>query len=636
VRLRILLAGLTILLTGTLLPAQISGDVMGVHNLGPGSKSPVTGARPDSCAYCHAPHSGLNTGLWNQKLTTQVYTVYGSNTEKNKGAQPTLGSDSNHCLSCHDGTVAVGQTVAYGTVTINGQMSAADKFNNPTGNLQSSHPFSLTLPLQDNPGLVATLKSNGTTADPTGAVKLIKGNVECTSCHDPHVQAKDLVSQNFLVKDGSNGQLCLACHDPSRQVSGQVNRLADWSTSVHAVATSNKISPQALLGSYPTVAADACISCHAPHNAGGTAALLRGQNEQDCIACHNGGSNISSMAPYANVFAEYATPKVGHPFPGMTGSTGQHDANETVLLNNNRHATCVDCHSAHGSQAVGIFPPPPLIRVSQRNVAGINASDGTSSLTPAINQYESCLRCHGASSTKQTLTIYGYAPVRAISAGDPLNLIPQFAVTATSSHPVMHARSSSLPQPSLLPNMLNLDGIKQGRAMGTQILCTDCHNSDDNRESGGSGANGPHGSRWTHILERRYEFSHAAAPGQLISNLFPNPDLSVIGPYGLCGKCHDLGNQIVKNTSWRQHARHISDGFSCSTCHTAHGMGAASGAISGERLVNFDLNVVATNGSVLSYNHAANSCVLVCHQEAHNPDGTVTPASARRGPVVRK
>ena len=79
----------------------------------------------------------------------------------------------------------------------------------------------------------------------------------------------------------------------------------------------------------------------------------------------------------------------------------------------------------------------------------------------------------------------------------------------------MHASSSSLPQPSLLPNMLNLDGIKQGRAMGTQILCTDCHNSDDNREFGGTGANGPHGSKWTHILERRYEFSQARAPGQL-------------------------------------------------------------------------------------------------------------------------
>ena len=79
----------------------------------------------------------------------------------------------------------------------------------------------------------------------------------------------------------------------------------------------------------------------------------------------------------------------------------------------------------------------------------------------------------------------------------------------------MHTRSSAFPQPSLLPNMLNLDGVTQGRAMGTQILCTDCHNSDDNREFGGTGANGPHGSRWTHILERRYEFSQAiyAGPG---------------------------------------------------------------------------------------------------------------------------
>ena len=56
---------------------------MGVHNLGPGSKSPVTGARSDSCSYCHAPHSGLN-GLWNQKLTTQTYTMYETNTAKNK------------------------------------------------------------------------------------------------------------------------------------------------------------------------------------------------------------------------------------------------------------------------------------------------------------------------------------------------------------------------------------------------------------------------------------------------------------------------------------------------------------------------------------------------------------------------
>ena len=75
-------------------------------------------------------------------------------------------------------------------------------------------------------------------------------------------------------------------------------------------------------------------------------------------------SNVSPMATYANVFPEYAKPKVGHPFPT---STNPHDAAEATLLNNNRHATCVDCHNAHGSQAVGTaFPPPPLIRISQK------------------------------------------------------------------------------------------------------------------------------------------------------------------------------------------------------------------------------------------------------------------------------
>ena len=609
--------------------AQISGDVLGMHSLGPGTPSPIAGARPDACAYCHAPHSGLNRGLWNQKLTTQTYTTYTSDTEKNAGTQPTLGRSSNQCLSCHDGTVAVGNTVAYGQVTTRGSMFTQDVFG---GNMQSSHPFSLVLPLKDTVDLAASLAASGKTADTTGAVRLINGNVECISCHNPHVQAKDPVSRNFLVKDGSSGQLCLACHDPARQMSGQVNPLSDWALSAHALST-DKISPTAQLGSYATVAGDACISCHTPHNASGPARLLRGQNEQDCIACHN-GANVSPMPAYANVFAEYATPKVGHPFPS---STNQHDAAEATLLNNNRHATCVDCHNGHGSETVGVFPPPPLIRISQKDIAGLSASDGTSILAPAINQYENCLRCHGASSGKQVQPIYGYFPTRAVAAGDPLNLIPQFATSATSSHPVTHTSNSTSPQPSLLANMLNLDGATQGRAMGTQILCSDCHNSDDNREFGGSGANGPHGSKWTHILERRYEFSQTATPGGQITNLFPNPDLSVTGPYGLCGKCHNLSSQIVKNTSWSQHSSHINAGFTCSTCHTAHGMGATSGAISGERLVNFDVNVVAPNGgAAISYSRAANTCVLVCHQVAHNSDGTVSQAILRRGPVIKK
>ena len=407
---------------GTLL-AQVTGDVIGLHDLGRGSKSPITGARPDFCTYCHEPHNGLGKApLWNQKLTVQSYSLYTSDTEVNRGKQPVMGADSNLCLSCHDGTVAPGTTVAFGNVTMSGSMYNYDVF----GSLQPSHPIALALPLKDNIDLISSLASSGKTGDPTGAIRLIHNNIECTTCHNGHVMAKDIISQNFLVRDSSSGQMCLACHDPTRQIAGKVNPLADWSTSAHALVK-NKLSPQANVGSYTTVAQDACIGCHAPHNAQGPVRLLRGANEQDCVACHNGGTNITPAPP--SVFAEYASPKVGHPFPT---ATAPHDAAESTLLNNNRHATCVDCHNGHGSAQVSIFPPPPQVRLSQKDAAGIGANDGISVVDPIVNQYENCFRWHGISSGKAIRPIYGYLPSRASSAGDPLNIIPQLSASAAS------------------------------------------------------------------------------------------------------------------------------------------------------------------------------------------------------------
>jgi len=610
-----------VLLAAMAVQAQINSDVIGIHNLGPGTQAPVSGGLSGACYYCHAPHSGvstntLSTPLWNQTLTTQTYTPYTSSTYVETGnAQPPLGQDSNLCLSCHDGTVAPGLTKAYGKISMAGTMYGSDVFGT---NLQGSHPFSLVLPLKDSPDLVSTLVSQGKTADPTGAVKLVNGNIECTSCHSAHVQATDTVVKDFLVRDSSSGQMCLACHDPNRAVSGQVNHIAGWSTGIHALAQ-NKTTNHPSVGGYSTIAQNACESCHSQHESVGQLRLLRGVNEQDCMACHNGGSNVSPAAP--NVFSEYATPKVGHPIPAGNNT---HDAAEAVLLNQNRHSTCVDCHESHAAQQVPTFPLPPVIRLSQNLIAGISAADGVTVLQPAVNQFENCLRCHGNSTGKVVNPIYGYLPVRAASAGDPLNVIPQFATSATSSHPVTHDSNSALPQPSLLNYMLFLDGVTQGRVMGARILCTDCHNADDNREFGGAGPNGPHGSKWTHILERRYEFSQAATPGGLITNLFPSPDLSAAGPYALCGKCHNLSN-ILSNASFSEHARHINDGFSCSACHTSHGMGGQNPNISGERMVNFDVNVVAQNGGTpISYSRATNSCALVCHNQAHSMPGSLS------------
>src|SRR5579862_6685697 len=630
----VLASACVVLLAQSLAFSQVPADVLGMHNLSLPSGASVYSQGSLGCTFCHAPHSGLGgtTPLWNQKLSTKSYVPYSSTTDPNQGnTQPTLGVTSSLCLSCHDGTVGVGQSAAYGQLPTVGSMNSMDSFGTT---LTGSHPFSLVMPMKDASNLQASLVSQGKTADPTGAVKLIKGNVECTSCHDPHVQNIDKIAQNFLVRDSSSAQMCLACHDPNRVVQGQVNPLAGFTNSIHQTAT-NQVSPDAHVGSYATVGVNACGSCHMGHNSVSPARLLRPATPaapsydpvtQSCMTCHAGGTYVSPVAP--NIMVEVA--KTSHPLPA---GNNFHDASETAVLNSNRHATCVDCHSPHASNPEGQYTAPPGIRPPQQGATGVSALDGITTIIPAVNQYETCLRCHGTSVGKQRMLIYGYSPMRVVSAADPLNIIPEFSTTATSSHPLTHPRSSPLPQPSLLVNMLTEAGLASGRLVGTQLFCTDCHNSDDNREFGGTGANGPHGSKWTHLLERRYEFSQTPAPGQLITNLYPNPDVTVNGPYAMCGKCHDLPNNVLANTSWNQHALHVSQyGFSCSVCHTSHGMGASSPNVTGERLVNFDANVVAPNGSApIAYNRATNTCALTCHNATHNGNGSVSGISKPKG-----
>jgi hypothetical protein len=255
---------------------------------------------------------------------------------------------------------------------------------------------------------------------------------------------------------------------------------------------------------------------------------------------------------------------------------------------------------------------------------GINGTDGTTIMTPAANQFENCFRCHGNSQGKVAdVNKYGYLPNRLVATGnDQLNVFNQMNQTYGSSHPVTHDATGNQ-QLSLRANMLKFDG-SVGRSMGTRIFCTDCHNSDDNRESGGAGPNGPHGSSWTHILERQYTISTAASPGTKITNPIVNPDLSSTGPYALCAKCHDLSQVVSNNSTFAQHGLHIVEqGVSCSVCHTAHGMGGQNANISGQRLINFDVNVVAQNGSTpITYvRGATSSCTLTCHEHQHNASG---------------
>jgi hypothetical protein len=616
-----------VLLFAALTGAQINPttDILGVHDMSSGA-SPMHGQNANACIYCHAPHNALSSpALWNQTLSTSQYILHPDSTST-PSAPTKVGAASVRCLSCHDGSVGVGRTVGFGALQMTGTLRT-----NLGTQLEGSHPFSMQPQLKDSATLVSTLAASHTTKDK--AVSLVENNIECPTCHDVHNQYKDLRSPKFLVRDNAESRLCFACHDVNaRTVGGINNSLVAWPNSAHALSTV-AVAPKAQLGGYSTVKELACSNCHSSHNALGIGLLRKNPNlpansdetSQACLTCHDGSDNLAQ--PLLNVIGAF-NGQQGHPF---SDAGNPHGMNEPAVLDRNRHATCADCHNSHAAQPTNSFSSTPDLRPSQIGVAGVRM-DGVVVAT-ASYQYENCLRCHGASQNKQSLPAYGYMPARALFSGDTLDVSLQFAHGATSSHPVMRD-ATNLARPSLLKAMWNIGSTVQGRPMSPRILCTDCHNNDNAREFGGTGPNGPHGSKNDHILERQYVMSRVgtgASPGTTIVNLNPKPVLSSApaSPYALCAKCHNL-DYINSSQSWRGHGQHIQEGFSCSVCHSAHGVPAGTSSVSGSGLVSFDMNVVGSNNNLpVSYN--GSTCTLRCHEVAHpvDPNTFSRPRSAR-------
>jgi predicted CXXCH cytochrome family protein len=602
-----------VLLLAALTAAQTTPttDVLGVHDLSSGA-SPMHGPNANACIYCHAPHNALSVAqLWNQTLSTNEYILYPGST--NTPSAPTrVGTASQQCLSCHDGSVGVGRTVGIGTLQMTGSLRATMGTQ-----LDGSHPFSMQPQLKDDATLVATLVASHTTKDST--VSLVENNIECRTCHDVHNQYKDPRSPEFLVRDNTGSALCFACHDVSaRTVGGINNSLTGWPTSAHALATA-AVAPKAQLGGYSTVNEFACSNCHGSHNALGLGLLRKNPNRpaniddtsQACFRCHDGSDNL--VQPILNVTGAF-NGQQGHPF---SDASNPHAVNEPVVLDHNRHTSCADCHDSHAARPTIAFSATADLRPSQIGVAGVTVD--RAAVSSATYQYENCLRCHGTSQNKQSLPAFGYMPARALFSGDTLDVSLQFAHGAASSHPVMRD-ATNLARPSLLKSMWNIGSTVPSRALNLRILCTDCHNNENNREFGGTGPNGPHGSKNDHILERQYlmnTVAPGASPGTVIANLNPHPilDSAPASPYALCAKCHDL-NYINSSASWSEHGRHIQDGFSCSVCHSAHGVPAGTSSITGKAMVSFDMNVVGSNNNLpVSYN--GSGCTLVCHARPH-------------------
>jgi predicted CXXCH cytochrome family protein len=397
--------------------------------------------------------------------------------------------------------------------------------------------------------------------------------------------------------------------------------LSGWTGSVHRTAA-NATAGGALFGPYGDVASDACLSCHQSHNAapGSPARLLRGAEEAACSQCHS-GTDLSP--PIADVMGEF-NKSYSHP---VVTVSGLHDAAENAFpLNTNRHSECVDCHNSHAASNTGGSTVPPGLQSSLLGASGVDQATGAVALRPASHEYEICFKCHANSTSKPQdgpgYANYGRTPVRQTysSVVDPHNIRLDFN-TALARHPVTQPRYlAAAAVPSLRPAIVNLDG-STGRSLGagTYIYCGDCHNNDAARGSGGTGPNGPHGSNYPHLLERRYEVETVPGTGVTYSG-------GTTGTYALCDKCHDITNSILQNQSFTSASGHslhvVTEHSACSTCHATHGIQGGS-ATNNKSLVNFDTGIVTPSSSGLLYYQSTGThsglCYLTCHGQNHNP-----------------
>jgi predicted CXXCH cytochrome family protein len=545
------------------------------HNLsvsGPGGIKATT--ETEICVFCHVPHqASVLAPLWNRRNPDAApsYTPYASSTAKGTMGQPN--GSSLLCLSCHDGTIALGELLSRGAtnVSMTGTgISATGVLTGGTGligrDLSDDHPVSFAYTAALAAG------SGGELVSPTvltGKVKLdASGQMQCSSCHDAH----DNTNGKFLVMSNTASALCISCHTK-----------AGWSTGSHATsaATWNGLGTNPWLHtSGLTVAANACENCHQPHTAGGKARLLNSvTDETNCYTCHT-GNVAGKTAPAKNMQTEM-TKISGH---NVASYSGIHDPTEANVVNS-RHVECADCHNPHQTNATAgtttAVTGSPVLPGALKGVKGVNISG--MAVTSVTNEYEVCFRCHGDSSGKRASTI-----TRAIPSGatGENNVRMEFQTGNASFHPVAGVGTNTT-VPSLIAPLTT----------ASTMTCSSCHNNETS-----TGPKGPHGSTISPLLERAYTTTDNTTESA--------------AAYALCYKCHNRSSIIADNVagSFKYHGLHLGSGVRapCSACHDPHGVSTNN------HLINFDSTIVTGARTFLDTGANKGSCNLTCHTKNHS------------------
>ncbi len=637
----LLVTGMALLLTSAALgqsyanPKAVIGSS---HDFSSSSPAPYkSSSQTEVCIFCHTPHNANpKAPLWNHANSGASYTLYTSSTLKATMGQPLTTDSDKLCLGCHDGTVALGNTVNDGSIPF--QNSVTTLPNNIRAyigtNLGDDHPTAFVPVLPTLPAFPQVQ------APPTGdPVTLPAGRVQCTSCHEAHEESRDATEKRFLIKGNSASAICLSCH-VLQNASGAPNpwswngskgQVTNHATAANTYNTVTNDGGVTWLGShtgYTTTATNGCEACHRPHTAHNVSQLEKGATDQVCFQCHDG--NATTNIPW-NISTAFSSKLYQHPGTGTTQSG--HDPNETPVISSSRHGACDDCHNPHAASSYTTTPNRPFVQPNMIGVSGVNSSgvaiDPRRGSGEVTNQYEICFKCHADSTNKPqsvNYSTYGRTAYRQNFSGlsDPYNERLNFG-SSVSRHNVTQPRKATA-VPSLRSNMLDLNGSitnMPSLASGTYLYCTDCHTNDQDRTVNGTGPKGVHGSANTHLFERKYTLESANGGGV-------NYSPGINGTYALCYKCHNIGGgagggtDLMNNQSSGfkdQHPNHIQDQQSaCSDCHASHGIQGGS-ATSNKSLVNFDTAIVSPVNGKLSFTATSTggTCYLTCHGEDHNP-----------------
>ncbi|OUS27996.1 hypothetical protein A9Q98_08590 [Thalassotalea sp. 42_200_T64] len=398
------------------------------HNLSANSGNTLSAdTETQICVFCHTPH-GATSGaapLWNRELNTNSsYTMYDSLSFDARGEiANTPGGSSKLCLSCHDGTIAIGKVnVSNGVVNPNivmqgtagdGTMRAgsgtSSGYTRDLGvNLSNDHPISFTFntDLANADGelrdpATATYTENAQTKTLIGdrlpgdhpLIPTENGQVQCTSCHDPHIWDPTDTNRKFLRANRlqkntpatggnfnpDNDQICIACHDKNKMGNA-------WGLSAHAnSSTANETysDAAATLREFPLgtkVWQAGCLNCHDTHTVNNSRRLLRAGTdhaadgitapklsgssaiEQTCYQCHRPQAQsalTSSFNSVPDIYSDFNDAGNIHmpisnsdqnktEIHNITDGDFIEDRGKLGLTNPlNRHVECTDCHNPH-------------------------------------------------------------------------------------------------------------------------------------------------------------------------------------------------------------------------------------------------------------------------------------------------